>query len=860
MFAHDTFVAVFGAVRPGELDTLAGVVRAALRAGYAIVLNEPGTKKPLCTLSAKARRDADREAQDAAAAAGEPGAAHRRHACGIHHALQGEEDAKKVTGLLSRLAKQYGGTPNIGIEPGRSRVVIVDMDTAPQRDAFLDTWEREAGGHAVPDADTLYTVRSPGQQSPDGTWAHSDGGHAWFRLPEDVVLPTAHGDGRGVLTDDGGWSVIWSGLQVLVPPSVRAEGPYVAVGMPRPAPAWLLQRIETEVLLREERERLRIERHAQRVRDGETDPVDAWAADTPWGALLEPRGWSPTGRVDTCSCPTWTAPGPHGSPKSATAHDEGCSKFDTDDGHAPLHVWTDNPPDYLAHAPRTLTKLTHEAYAYHEGNESAAVIALGLAVRAPVLDDDPFDLGPQAGSDDLAVDSAASPAVAPGAAGPASSSGAEPVQAGEVAAGRDPEGSPAVTGDAEPSGPDLGVSTQEENEADDTGPSGGVPVADLFESAGSGTPGGDGDQLADDASEPTGSVKQAVSKPELSLLQVLDSGELDGLADPDPLIYGLLDRGSVALLAGKFGTYKSFLALDWACHVATGRDWAGHEVDEATPVVYIAAEGQVGIKRRVRGWRDKHLDGGHLPPGALTVIPQRVVLETDKDGKATAHLRELVELVRHLGAGMVVFDTLSKSRKHGTEENSNSDSSALMALVIELIRATGATVLLVAHTGYSGEHTRGGSSQEDDADTVFVVKFDDPKSEDRSMDNRRVLHHRKAKDGVLSPPLVLVPEVVAVGEDSRGREITTLTLTTDPWEEQADPGPQRGPRGALTEDVAAVWFEDQNPPRGMGKREAVAWARGAGMKGRDSVIWTGYQAWCGTGATSPAPDDHPQQE
>lgn len=826
IFAHDTFVAVFGAVRPGELDTLAGVIRAALRAGYAVVLNEPGTKKPLCTLSAKARRDADREAQDAAAAAGEPGAAHRRHACGIHHALQGEEDAKKVTGLLSRLAKQYGGTPNIGIEPGRSRVVIVDMDTAPQRDAFLDTWEREAGGHSVPDADTLYTVRSPGQQSPDGTWAHSDGGHAWFRLPDDVVLPTAHGDGRGVLTDDGGWSVIWSGLQVLVPPSVRAEGPYVAVGMPRPAPAWLLQRIETEVLLREERERLRIERHAQRVRDGETDPVDAWAADTPWSALLEPRGWSPTGRVDTCSCPTWTAPGPHGSPKSATAHDEGCSKFDTDDGHAPLHVWTDNPPDYLAHAPRTLTKLTHEAYADHEGNESAAVIALGLALRpegsGPMEVDDPFDLGPV-------------------------SSGQQPEGGVPVCTEETGEGGNEVGGSGLPGG----LNDPADQLAD---------PADLFESAGSGTPGGDGDQLADDASEPTPGVKQAASKPELSLLQVLDSGELDGLADPDPLIYGLLDRGSVALLAGKFGTYKSFLALDWACHVAAGRDWAGHEVDEATPVVYIAAEGQVGIKRRVRGWRDKHLDGGHLPPGALTVIPQRVVLETDKDGKATAHLRELVELVRHLGAGMVVFDTLSKSRKHGTEENSNSDSSALMALVIELIRATGATVLLVAHTGYSGEHTRGGSSQEDDADTVFVVKFDDPKSEDRSMDNRRVLHHRKAKDGVLSPPLVLVPEVVAVGEDSRGREITTLTLTTDPWEEQADPGPQRGPRGALTEDVAAVWFEDQNPPRGMGKREAVAWARGAGMKGRDSVIWTGYQAWCGAGATSPAPDDHPQQE
>lgn len=839
MFAHDLFVATFGAVRPGELDALAGVVRAALRAGYAVVLNEPGTKKPLCTLAAAARTKADRAAQDAAAAAGEPGAAARRHACGIHHALFGEDDAKKVTGLLTRLAKAYGGVPNVGIEPGASRVVIVDMDTATQRDAFLSTWQREADAdpssrdrlhHALmsaPDEETLYTVRSPGVRDEDGTWSHSDGGHAWFRIPDGMELPTGQG-GRGVLTDDGGWSVIWSGLQVLVPPSVRPEGPYAAVGAPRPLPAWLAQRIETDVLLREERERLRIERRAERVRDGgDTDPVDAWAAATPWSELLEPRGWSATGRVDTCSCPTWTAPGPHGSPKSATAHDDGCAKFDTDDGHAPLHVWTDNPPEYLVRAPRTITKLTHEAYADHEGDESAAVVALGLAVRSggAMEVDDPFDLdGP------------------PG-----------------------PDGSPGATGGTEPSGP--GVSdprSPEENEADGgESPAGEVPAADLFTSAGAAGEnlGEDPDQLAEDGSEPTGPVKpEKTDRPATSLLAVYDSSDLDGLADPDPLIYGLLDRGSVALLAGKFGTYKSFLALDWACHVATGRAWAGHEVDEAVPVVYIAAEGQVGIKRRVRGWRNRHLEGGELPRGALTVVPQRVVLETDKDGKATAHLRELVALVTGLGAGLVVFDTLSKSRGNGRDENSNSDNSALMALVIELTRATGATVLLVAHTGYSGEHTRGGSSQEDDVDAVFVVRFEDPKSEDRSPENRRVLHHRKSKDGVLSPPLVLVPHTVVVGQDRRGRVVDTLTLTTDPWEQPDAPEDKRGPRGALTEQVATVWFEDQNPPRGMVKRDAVAWARGSGLKGNDLVIWKGYQAWQDSGSTEPDPDDHQQEE
>lgn len=782
MFAHDTFVALFGAVRPGDQEHLANLVRAALREGYAIVLNEPGTKKPLCTLSAAARKLADREAQDAAMERGEDNASARRHPCGIGHALT-TDDAAKVTGLLTRVTKTYGAPPNIGIEPGASRLLVVDMDTAGQRDAFLAMWATEEPGE-VPDADVLYTVRSPGKQDPDGTWAHKDGGHTWFRLPEGVTLPSA---GRGVLTGEGGWSLIWSDLQVLVPPSVRAEGPYACVGMPRLAPRWMLERIEAEVVLRTERARLRLERRSARD-PGELDPVDEWAAQTPWADLLEPRGWTATGRVDTCSCPTWTAPGPHGSPKSATAHDIGCAVFDADDGHAPMRVWTDNPPDYLHDAPRTLTKLTHEAYADYEGSESAAVIGLGLAVSdgGPMAVDNPFDLAPDGES--IQDQSTTSP----------------------------------QTGDSERPGP------SEEGPASDVDDPGSSTVLE---------PSG----LAKVDSEPTEDVKDPSTPRPPGLLAQYDLDQLDALPDPQPLIHGLLNKASLAILSGKFGTYKSFLAVDWACHVALGRSWQGHDVDQATPVVYIAAEGQVGVKRRFRGWRKRFLADAPWPdPHAVVTIPQRVVLETDKDGKATAHLRELVELVRELGAGLVVFDTLSKSRGAKADENSNSDMAALMSLVIELIRATDACVLLVAHTGYSGEHTRGGSAQEDDADTVFTIKFEDPKSEDRSITNRRVLHHRKSKDEELIAPKVLVPQVEEIGQDDHGRSITTLTFTTDPFE--TVPGPTR----AVSVESVLDELDRLNAPRGLTQRRMKQWMAGqdlaptSHLRKRTATWWPVY--------------------
>jgi hypothetical protein len=168
--------------------------------------------------------------------------------------------------------------------------------------------------------------------------------------------------------------------------------------------------------------------------------------------------------------------------------------------------------------------------------------------------------------------------------------------------------------------------------------------------------------------------------------------------------------------------------------------------------------------------------------------------------------------------------------------------AALMSLVIELIRATDACVLLVAHTGYSGEHTRGGSAQEDDADTVFTIKFEDPKSEDRSITNRRVLHHRKSKDEELIAPKVLVPQIEEIGQDDHGRPITTLTFTTDPFE---SPSGSEGPRGGTSMESALAEYERRDAPRGMSQTGLKAWLADAMMKGRWAVLWEAYKEYRG---------------
>jgi hypothetical protein len=73
---------------------------------------------------------------------------------------------------------------------------------------------------------------------------------------------------------------------------------------------------------------------------------------------------------------------------------------------------------------------------------------------------------------------------------------------------------------------------------------------------------------------PSGSTEPNGEPPPLAVA-VLTRAALHGLPDPEPLIGEVLDQATVALLYGRWGSGKSFIALDWAASVATGRPWQG---------------------------------------------------------------------------------------------------------------------------------------------------------------------------------------------------------------------------------------------------------------------------------------------
>lgn len=222
---------------------------------------------------------------------------------------------------------------------------------------------------------------------------------------------------------------------------------------------------------------------------------------------------------------------------------------------------------------------------------------------------------------------------------------------------------------------------------------------------------------------------------------MLKRSEVHALPDPVPLIEDVLYRNSVVVLAGKFGTYKSFVAVSWAASLATGKAWFGHAVPQRVPVIYAAAEGAYGIRKRLDAWEAAY---GPIPDD-LYLIPISVRLNRPED------VRELEELITETGAAALVFDTLHTSTP-GVDENDSGEMGAVLDVLRGLQERHQICSILPHHTGHAGERARGSSSVEDDADISFVIRLD---GEDRGPAAVRTLVHRKTKDDALLEPVQL---------------------------------------------------------------------------------------------------------
>ena len=155
------------------------------------------------------------------------------------------------------------------------------------------------------------------------------------------------------------------------------------------------------------------------------------------------------------------------------------------------------------------------------------------------------------------------------------------------------------------------------------------------------------------------------------------------------LVRDVFHGGEVIILWGESQAGKTALLLDMVAAIASGSDWAGHPVTR-TNVIYVALEGQIGVRTRVQAL--EHDRGiGHMEGIHYVFNPCNVASEADVNELALTALKH--------DAKFIVIDTLSASISGMAEENSNSAMAGMIANVQRLTQMTGAAVLLVHHCG-----------------------------------------------------------------------------------------------------------------------------------------------------------------
>jgi hypothetical protein len=199
-------------------------------------------------------------------------------------------------------------------------------------------------------------------------------------------------------------------------------------------------------------------------------------------------------------------------------------------------------------------------------------------------------------------------------------------------------------------------------------------------------------------------------------LELLTRSDLAKLPKPSPLIADTIDLNTLIVLAGTFGTFKSFIVLDWLACIATGKPWQGREVTQGK-VLYVAGEGVYGIHDRLHSWEKGW--GRRISDEDFFVIRQSMKLHRPSD---QALMRQLVQEIQ---PKLVVFDTLSRTAV-GLEENSATDMGLLMDDALRLMSSVdNMSVLFVHHTGKDKKTIRGSSVLEANVDTVYLSEGDE---------------------------------------------------------------------------------------------------------------------------------------
>jgi hypothetical protein len=233
------------------------------------------------------------------------------------------------------------------------------------------------------------------------------------------------------------------------------------------------------------------------------------------------------------------------------------------------------------------------------------------------------------------------------------------------------------------------------------------------------------------------------------------------LTEPAPMewvIKNWFPTQSVAMIYGESGVGKSFVALDMACSIAAGIAWQGIKTKQGV-VVYLAGEGNYGIRQRIASWCKEHKVGS-LDNLLISNKP------IDLDGAGAAI--KVLDAIRDLTSEDVVSVFIDTLNNHMSgDENSAKDTRTMINNCKIIASALNASANFVHHTGLndsSKNRARGSSAWKGALDVSVLISRASPEVIKISCE--------KMKDAQEPTPLFGSLEYVNLGwTDDDGEEI-----------------------------------------------------------------------------------------
>tara|TARA_R100000664_G_scaffold11765_1_gene19000 strand:- start:1676 stop:3655 length:1980 start_codon:yes stop_codon:yes gene_type:complete len=181
---------------------------------------------------------------------------------------------------------------------------------------------------------------------------------------------------------------------------------------------------------------------------------------------------------------------------------------------------------------------------------------------------------------------------------------------------------------------------------------------------------------------------------------------IDNIETPRWIIRNVAEEDSIIGMFGSPKAGKSFVAIDMACCVATGKDWHEKTTKEGL-VLYLCAEGHRNLAKRLLSW--SVLNKTSLDDSKFHYSDRGVSIQDPLDAELMRNEALVLQDLYKEPPKLVIIDTVA--RNFVGNENSTEDMNSFIYSVDRWLREEfRCGVLLVHHTGHNEKGRGRGSS------------------------------------------------------------------------------------------------------------------------------------------------------